>query len=360
MPRILFVSRPDCFSFPAGDTVQMKHTAKYLEPLGWKVDFWNGNIAMLKNYEIIHVFNSRPIHFFVYLTELLARLRKKLVISPIIIDLDEYNRRGRYGLDCFLFRLPFWNHWGEWAKSAYLSARGGYSLPGFGRGDYRSGVRTLLDGADAIVCLSELEREWIAKNVRDYANAAIIPNGVEPFFYSENKIARDCFLCVGKIEPLKNQLRLLEAYRLLETDIPLYFIGSSSPKHPAFVREFFRQLNRTSGAIYIPSMPHAELASFYHRAKVHIQPSWFENAPLVHMEALSAGAASVLTDRGFGKSLFPEYTVLCSPRSPVSIAEAIVSAETKEIPHGFSKKMVDEYSWGATARKLASVYESLS
>ncbi len=106
---------------------------------------------------------------------------------------------------------------------------------------------------------------------------------------------RDFVLCVGRIEPRKNQLALLEALADDPVDVVLATGGFAYRQDYLEACQRFRRRGRT---LYLPALTDRELAGAYAAARVHVIPSWFELPGFITLEALAAGSAVVATDRG--------------------------------------------------------------
>ena len=59
--KVLFVSRPDNFSQPGGDSLHVEQTARQLKRLGVEVTIWRGENLTASDFDLIHFFNlTRP------------------------------------------------------------------------------------------------------------------------------------------------------------------------------------------------------------------------------------------------------------------------------------------------------------
>ena len=93
--NVLFQNRFDCFSMPGGDTTQMLKTKEYLERLGVSVDISLDPHIDLKRYDLVHVFNiMRPFETYLFIKNA-KNQEKKILLSSIFWDFDEYNKLGR-------------------------------------------------------------------------------------------------------------------------------------------------------------------------------------------------------------------------------------------------------------------------
>ncbi|MBI4215688.1 MAG: glycosyltransferase [Parcubacteria group bacterium] len=361
--KILIQTRPDLFKCPAGDTIQILNTQKQLRSLAvsCEIDFnWRKDLS---GADIVHIFNTNPPDYSYAYWVNARKQGKPVVLTPIIIDLEEYNPKGRYGIDRILYNIgsvPF----GEVIKSIYLAASdGGYRALArrHGLGDNARKIKELIEGADRIAALSNLEKKYLCVHYKINNPIEVVYNGVDAIFCSSplGAAERDCLLCAGKIEPLKNQIRVIQAYQRLGIADKLIFIGRPNLRHPLYFQKFQFLISQNPSIKYFPQMAQKELRHFYRRAKAHILASWFENAPLVNLEAAVCGCRIVSTNRGFGREYLGDYAHYCDPSSVDSIAQAIWSAYNAAPRPEMAEYAARQYSWKRAAEQLIMIYRTL-
>ena len=125
-----------------------------------------------------------------------------------------------------------------------------------------------------------------------------MPNGVLPSVGSASPefFFRRCgtfpfVLSVGRIEPRKNTLGLIQAAGRLE--LPLVIVGEAPPGFERYEVECRRAAD--DRAIWLGRLEHDDplLASAYAAARVFALPSWFETPGLAALEAALAGCSVV-------------------------------------------------------------------
>lgn len=131
-------------------------------------------------------------------------------------------------------------------------------------------------------------------------------------------------LSVGTIEPRKNYVRLLEAYRILaERGIRQRLVIAGAPGwmyEPVFKRIRELGLNRRV-TLLRPSDEH--LAALYGGADAFVYPSLYEGFGIPALEALAAGVPSAVTERSALPEVVGDAAVLLDPTNVESIADAI-------------------------------------
>ncbi|GAA4457716.1 glycosyltransferase family 4 protein [Rurimicrobium arvi] len=353
--KIAFISRSTLYSSPGGDTIQIGKTAECLRKIGHDVAIFTTDAPIpYVQFDLFHYFNlTRPADILFHI----AQTKKPFFVSPIFLDLREFEQKARKGwaglitrslspaaaeyVKCIARRLKN----GERIRSWY------YLLNG-----HTASVRKILSECTALFpnSASELSR---LKAVFDYTGAAdIVPCGVDAsVFGSPSGVERDAnlVLCVGRIEARKNQLSLIHALR--NTAFELVIIGKPSPNH----RAYFESCRKAAGknVQFIDNIDHEELVSYYHRAAVHVLPSWFETVGLTSLEAAYCGCNIVVTDKGDVSDYFPEHMAwYCDPADTDSIRAAVCKAAAAPPGEALRERIAENYSWSRVAAMMNMFY----
>jgi glycosyltransferase involved in cell wall biosynthesis len=230
------------------------------------------------------------------------------------------------------------------------------------------GVRTgILRAADAVVALTALEARQVSRFFGiDPRKIHVVPNGVEARFFESDGEAfaaahgvRDFTLLVAAVEPLKNQVRLVEAVG--GTGIPLVLVGAPRAQEHAYAEALAGAIRGRSDVLWIKGLPHDSplLAPAYAAARVHALPSVVEVQPLSALEAAAAGANLVLSDLAPLRQTFAEHAWFCDPRSPASIREAVLQAHRAERGARYRGRPDWLLAWSDVAARLVGVYEAV-
>ena len=211
---------------------------------------------------------------------------------------------------------------------------------------------------------SNMELEWIRNTLMVDTRARIIYHGVEPIFFDAdekwfiNKYGLSGFiLCAGRLSPIKNQLSLIRAAGDLK--IPIVLIG------PVNNRDYAVKCAREAqGRVkYIPPMNQKELASAYHAAGVHVQPSWFETAGLSSLEAAAAGTPVAITAWGAAREYLKDKAAYVEPDSLDSIRAGIIAALKQNTASGkleeIKEYIKDRFTWDKAARDTLDAYKEV-
>ncbi len=151
---------------------------------------------------------------------------------------------------------------------------------------------------DRTVVVSKALREYFWSRY-DYS-ASYIPNGtVLPNVREADKIKElgldpgNYVLFVGRLVPEKGCHYLLDAYRKLNTDMPLVVVGGTS-----FSSEYVDQLHELGGdrARFLGYVYGDVLDELYSNARIFVLPSDLEGLPIALLEAMSFGNCCLTSD----------------------------------------------------------------
>jgi 1,4-alpha-glucan branching enzyme len=111
-------------------------------------------------------------------------------------------------------------------------------------------------------------------------------------------------LSVGRLEPIKACHLLVHAATRLAHEVEgvqVVFVGRGTNGVQGSVPydEWLKKLavDLQAPCTFIDRMPREELTTWYAKARVLAIPSWFENYPMVGLEAMSGGRPIVVTER---------------------------------------------------------------
>ncbi len=175
----------------------------------------------------------------------------------------------------------------------------------------------------------------------------------------KNNLEENYILCVGRIEPRKNQLSIISAVEKLreslDKPLQLVFVGKlSSQIHHEYVYRFNTQLKKHSWIKHIHEVPYDVMPDIFKHAKVGVSASWFESTGLTSLEALFCKTNAVASgDRA--KEYLGEFASYCKPDDIKSITKAIKIAFLASRPD-ISSQMLSEYTWENAAKKTLKVY----
>lgn len=369
--RVLMQNRLDAATREGGDSVQMYQTRRHLQAIGVQVDVSLEIAPDLSSYDVVHLYNINRVHETLLQARHARALGKPYVVSTIFHDLREFDGDGRFGIDRMLHRLfdpdrlEILRAIGR-ASSDLKQLKAAATLAGVG---FRAAQREVVMNAGALLPNSVLESKAIESRLGlDAIDAHPVVNGVDPDISADESVVNDLpphlrapgsfILCVGRIEPVKNQLQLVEAVAHL--GLPLVLVGDIGRRHRHYGGRVLAELTKIGG-LYLGKLDYRKVLQLYRLARCHVLPSWFETTGLVSLEALAQGCPIVTTDRGFTSEYFTGLAAFCDPTSSASIREAILAAldETPESCRAKQAEVLSRYTWATAAKQTKEAYAAV-
>ncbi|MBJ7428306.1 MAG: glycosyltransferase family 4 protein [Bacteroidia bacterium] len=356
--KVAFIARPNLYSDPGGDTIQIVNTAKFLAKLGVEVDiFLSTQTINYNNYDLVHFFNV------ITCEDLLGHALKCKVpylLSTIYVnyrEYDKYHRKDLIGLMSkflashqieYLKTLAKFLFKGEKVSTLYYFIKG-----------HKSSIKYLLKNAACILPNSNSEYKRVVKDFGVICPKQIVTYAIDKSIFSAPDLLdtkkEDLVLCVGRVEGRKNQLNLIKAANSKKTALKL--IGNLSVNQKSYVNACKQEAGSTIE--FVPFITQTELTNYYKRAKVHVLPSWFETAGLATMEAAAMGCNIVIADKGDVREYFGDLAYYCEPENPDSIAIAIELALRNPVNSALQEKVFNEYTWEKAAEQTLAAYKKV-
>ncbi|MGQ9705399.1 MAG: glycosyltransferase family 4 protein [bacterium] len=232
--------------------------------------------------------------------------------------------------------------------------------------------------ADHIITVSESSKRDIVE-VYNYPeeNISVIYEGFE-FIDNEyegmsrdeeqNKkvqIDGDYILIVGAIEPKKNHIGLLKAYKILLErgyDIKLVIAGRSGWKNELIFDEI-REIQKTGMVHLMLEISDSQLKKLYQNAFLFVFPSFYEGFGLPLLEASSHGLPVICSNVSSMPEVMNDSALYVNPYEPEDIMEKMMMVindnqlRSKLIEKG--KENLKRFSWKKSAEELADVFRKV-
>lgn len=361
--RVLFQNRPDAMTSWGGDTTQMLQTKECLQKLGVSVEVNLEAEPELDGFDIVHLFNIQTSH---HGLRQMANARRRGV--PVVLSTIYWSNRHFYRSEDFVRY--------HCSSMVRAMARFGWRIPAFllklnrqfGTKAERK-HRSMLEEADALLPNSYAEAEILALEFDApwlRAKTHFVPNGIHVAGEhnssdrpgTQRALAElgelgEYVLEVGRIEPIKGQLKLIEGLLDLP-EIPLVFVGR--PGNEAYYRKCRELAVRRGNTVFIPAVPHEEIAEFYRQAKVHVLPSLRESPGLVTLEAALQKANCVVSIHGPVPEYFGSCAWCCDPDDVGSIRKAVLQAWKAPRSDELKRRVVSHFTWDEAARATLDAY----
>ena len=372
--KVLMLGRLGLLEGGGGDLIQIDNTAKELRKLGVEVDIKTDLNVDMVSYDVVHVFQLDWGADNYFYAKRAKRFNKPLVLSPIHHNINEvkkfddnyvfdYRRVSRYLFKNQFSRDVFKNFYRAILSPKKIKPVLWSILLGLKNMHISS-----LKLSDAILVQTKAEALDLESTYGvKLKNWKIVVNGVGDKFLEERKYKNpfkfeNYIICVGRVEPRKNQLNIICAVDGLRKeenlDIKLVFIGKfNMVNHLEYTLRFKSLLKKYSWITHVECVPYEDIANYYHFAKVGVSASWFETTGLTSLEALFSGSNAVASgDRA--KEYLGDHVSYCFPDDVSSIKQALKKeyyAKRPTIPN----KMRKEYTWENAAIQTLEVYNEL-
>ena len=238
---------------------------------------------------------------------------------------------------------------------------------------FRLGLRAAVRRADAIVTPSRNTAEDLLNRTKVdpgrvhviplAASGDALPDGGEQTL-SRLKIHPPFLLFVGTLEPRKNLVRLIRAYRrAAASGIPhsLVLAGPLGWRHQQLHREI--ALRGPGEILLTGELPGADLGALYRHASAFVYPALYEGFGLPVLEAMAHGLPVIASNTSSLPEVAGEAALGVDPESVREIAAAIEALLTDsalaEKLAARARARAERFSWDETARLTLQVYEKV-
>ncbi len=185
----------------------------------------------------------------------------------------------------------------------------------------------------------------------------------------ENKdrfnISGDYILCVGTLEPRKNYLKTLEAFKIIQNrfpDLKLVIAGGNGWRSDE-IHEKANALKLGNSALFLGYVGYSDLPTLYKKASAFIFPSIYEGFGLPVLEALSFNVPIAISNVTSLPKIAGKAALTFDPNAPEDIAEQIIrlleDSDLRENLEQSGKERIKSFTWEETAKKTLEVYRSL-
>lgn len=241
---------------------------------------------------------------------------------------------------------------------------------------FRTMMRLSAKRADAIIADSESTRQDILRILKIApSRVTVVPLGVLPNYRPvlqtqmievirhKYKLPERVILYVGVLEPRKNLLMLVRAFKkLVHRGLPhsLAIVGRKGWMYEELFRSITR-LELQDRIIFTGYVPEEELPLFYNIADVFVYPSVYEGFGLPVLEAMACGTPVVTSNVSSMPEIVGETGILVNPFDEQELANAIERVVTdpalsSELRHKGLMR-ASQFTWEQTALNTIAVYE---
>ena len=226
---------------------------------------------------------------------------------------------------------------------------------------------TLKHAAATIVPTEAVAMELADRHGYPPDRIAVTHEGVTPTFFGATPLAATALgrmgipgpfaLAVGTLEPRKNLLRLLEAWRAAGEALEDWRLVLAGPKG------WGPELPQTPGVMPIGYVDDHTLPGLMAAADVFCYPSLYEGFGLPPLEAMAAGTACLVGRYSAAQEVVGDSALLVDPADVDAIGEGLVRLATDDaLRRRFAlegRACAARYTWEGTANQTKKVYEGV-
>lgn len=237
---------------------------------------------------------------------------------------------------------------------------------GFGAKFIKFGEKITARYADRVIVLSKEQQEYFRNKYG--RETTYIPNGTtlkEPLVANGiNKkwgLNKDGYiLFLSRIVPGKGLEHLVEAYKQIDTDLPLIVAGGTM-----FVDEFYDGIvasaKEDSRIKFIGFVSGDDLIELYSNAKLFVFPSEAEGMPMCLLEALSYNCPCLVSDIPENIEVGKEYAKYFKVSNVADLKEQLENCLKSEclIDNDSRSYIQKNYDWDAVVRRTLNLYEEV-
>ena len=368
--KVLMQSRKNFFELRGGDTVQLEKTKMELEKLGVEVDFSLDFEPDLSNYDLVHLSNVTRIQETYLHVKNAKKQGKPIVLSTIYWPMDEFERLGQVGIRKFInSHVKIDTEEKIKAIARYLKDKNSRNeaTRNLWKIGYTKMQKYVVDNVDYFLPNSEMEMDEFCKFFGvEKDRYKVIPNAIdadiarkqdEVEIPKEFEKYRNAIICVGRIEPRKNQLSLVKA--LDKSNYKLILVGAVSDNQKSYFNEIKEIMDRNPNFYYIPKIENSKLYQLYKVCKVSTLPSWLDTPGLVSLEAAAMGCNLAISSKGSTTEYFINMAEYCLPDDINGIRSAIDRAYAKPQNDKLKNRIFENYTWKIAGQKTLEAYKTI-
>jgi glycosyltransferase involved in cell wall biosynthesis len=238
---------------------------------------------------------------------------------------------------------------------------------------YRAGLARAVRSADAVLAVSRHTAEELARHTRveprkvhvtPLAPSLPVTEADAHTVLDRLKVPVPFVLFAGTLEPRKNLVRLVRAYRRVTArgaPEALVLAGAMGWNQAALLREV--QVEAPGRVVLTGRVSDEELDALHRTASAFVYPSVYEGFGLPVLDAMARGVPTVVSTSSSLPEVAGEAAVPVDPRSTAALAEAI---ERVLRDHALADRLraaglarAATFSWDETARLTLEAYKSI-
>jgi glycosyltransferase involved in cell wall biosynthesis len=234
--------------------------------------------------------------------------------------------------------------------------------------------------SDAIICPSNVTRDYIASLGLNRKLVTVIPNGVSASDFSPSPLpARGgrvpVLLYIGTLADWQGLDIVIRALpKILEQQpVRLHIVGRGRSRQRKILSKQIRKLGVEGSVTVQPAIPHHEIPALIAESDICIAPLGLNDrnvtqgaCPIKVLEYMAAGRPLLASNMPIVRELVREDmdALLFSPSDPDDLARQVLTLLndfelSKRLAQSASERVLSKFTWHESQKKLGKVYEKL-
>jgi glycosyltransferase involved in cell wall biosynthesis len=190
----------------------------------------------------------------------------------------------------------------------------------------------------------------ISKNFLQYMTQDVVKEKLQKKYDLPEKFV----FFLGTLEPRKNILSLIEAYRksnLINKHIHLVIAGNRGWKYDKIIKS----IDETRGVNYIGYVDAKDKPALYKLSETFVYPSLYEGFGFPVLEAMTCGVPVITSNRSSLQEIVHEQVRLINPHNIIELKNAMLdSVKDKKV----IKVETNNFDWSVTAKDFLEILEN--
>ena len=234
--------------------------------------------------------------------------------------------------------------------------------------------------SDAIICPSNVTRDYIASLGLDRKRVTVIPNGVSPSDFSSSPLpSREgripTLLYIGTLADWQGLEAVIKALpKILEEQaVRLQIVGRGRSRQRKFLAKQIRKLGVEESVSIQPAVPHHEIPALIAEADICLAPLGLNDrnvtqgaCPIKILEYMASARPLIASNMPIVRELVREDrdALLFSPSDPDDLARQVLLllndfGLSQRLAASASERALTKFTWHEAQKKLLKVYDKL-
>ena len=234
--------------------------------------------------------------------------------------------------------------------------------------------------SDAIVCPSNVTREYIASLGPSRKLITVIPNGVSPSDFTPSPLPPregrvPVLLYIGTLADWQGLEVVIKALpKIIEQQaVRLHIVGRGRSRQRKFLSKHIRKLGVEGNVVVQPAVPHHEVPALIAESDICLAPLGLNDrnvtqgaCPIKVLEYMASSRPLVASNMPIVRELVREDVdaLLFSPNDPVDLANKVLVLLndielSQRLADSATERALTKFTWHEAQKKLVKVYEKL-